>query len=251
MREAKKKENVAVDCGDLYQMLIAECRYGYSRNNHLMPAGAFGHCREYLPKMAKVSVDAACHTANQLADEAISEITGHRADVDGAKDRISFFQKGLDDVPVKLEAKWESGIGRYSVSLAFEAVPGIVFHDDKGNAYASFVESRNGGMVDIDILPFDKDPHVYLVRVFRSMPGKPNWYEAIQAWEGKVSVPKGEKMYITVEEMRSAIDVIEYVKFIDFCVDFVEDQGGGAYGLPYNYGEFEKFIEKHPRPKER
>lgn len=68
-----KKEVVKVEIDDLYQFMIAECRYGYRRNNHLMPWGAYEHVKEYLPLMLKVNPDTAIHTALQLCEECISD----------------------------------------------------------------------------------------------------------------------------------------------------------------------------------
>ena len=62
-----------IDVRDLYQLLIAECRYGYTRNNHLMPDGAYDHVKKYLPIMLKEDQEFAIHTAKQLCEECISE----------------------------------------------------------------------------------------------------------------------------------------------------------------------------------
>ena len=58
---------------DLYQLLLAECRYGYKRNNHLMPDGAYSHVKTYLPLMFNEDADMALHTACQLCEECICE----------------------------------------------------------------------------------------------------------------------------------------------------------------------------------
>jgi hypothetical protein len=80
-----KEKKVYVDLHDLYQFLISECRYGYKRNNHLMPGGAYDHVKEYLPKMLKANKDMALHTARQLCEECISDqLTAN-------------FYEGLDD----------------------------------------------------------------------------------------------------------------------------------------------------------
>lgn len=72
-----KTTTIKVEIKDLYQLLISENRYGYTRNNHLMPAGAFDHCKQYLPLMAEKDHDWAVHTCLQLCDECISEL-GYR-----------------------------------------------------------------------------------------------------------------------------------------------------------------------------
>lgn len=69
----KKGQNIYIETHDSYQLLIAECRYGYTRNNHLMPWGAYEHVKKYLPKLLKADAECALHTAAQLCDECISE----------------------------------------------------------------------------------------------------------------------------------------------------------------------------------
>lgn len=69
----RKKTKISVDIHDFYQLLIAECRYGYYRNNHLMPGGAYTHVKEYLDKMYKVDPEWSVHTAKQICDECISD----------------------------------------------------------------------------------------------------------------------------------------------------------------------------------
>lgn len=62
---------VKVDLHDLYQLLIAECRYGYTRRNHLMPGGAFDKVKKYVPLIAEQDKDYAIRTVTQLCDECI------------------------------------------------------------------------------------------------------------------------------------------------------------------------------------
>jgi len=63
---------VEVKPKDLYQFLLSDCRYGYTRNNHLMPDGAYYHAYTYLPELLKVDREMALNTAKQLCDECIS-----------------------------------------------------------------------------------------------------------------------------------------------------------------------------------
>lgn len=60
---------------DLYQFIIAELRYGYSRNNHLMPDGAFEHARYYILGMYREDKAWAIRTLTQAVSEAISEFS--------------------------------------------------------------------------------------------------------------------------------------------------------------------------------
>ncbi len=68
-----EKEMVNVEIYDLYQFLIGEMRYGYTRNNHLMPGDGYDKCKKYLPLMLKVNKSWAISTAKQLCDECISD----------------------------------------------------------------------------------------------------------------------------------------------------------------------------------
>lgn len=76
---------VKVDTKDLYQMLIAECRYGYFRNNHLMPDGAYDHVSTYLDKIYEDDETFGISTAKQLLEECISD------------QLVRNFDDGLDD----------------------------------------------------------------------------------------------------------------------------------------------------------
>jgi len=58
---------------DVYQMLIAECRYGYGRNNHLMPGGAYDKVKRIIPQMYEVDKEYAIYTLKQICEECISD----------------------------------------------------------------------------------------------------------------------------------------------------------------------------------
>lgn len=57
---------------DVYQLLISELRYGYTRNNHLMPYSAFTRVKEIILEMIKVDKDFALVTLKQICEEGIS-----------------------------------------------------------------------------------------------------------------------------------------------------------------------------------
>lgn len=65
-------KKVEIEIKHMYWYLIETCRYGYTRNNHLMPADAFDTCRKLLPRVAEADLEYAIYTAKQLAEEAIS-----------------------------------------------------------------------------------------------------------------------------------------------------------------------------------
>lgn len=93
----EKVPSVKIDVGDLYRMLIGECRYGYTRNNHLMPSGAFDECQKYLPLMKKADISWAHSTALQLCDECIGAFLSHFSTCDddengNRREYISFIE---------------------------------------------------------------------------------------------------------------------------------------------------------------
>lgn len=57
---------------DIYQLLISELRYGYTRNNHLMPSSAFTRVENIILEMIKVDKDFAISTLKQICEECIS-----------------------------------------------------------------------------------------------------------------------------------------------------------------------------------
>ena len=61
---------VKLDCRDLHQMFLAECRYALRRDNHLAPSTCVQHIKDYLPDMNK---DWRARSAYQLTNEIIAE----------------------------------------------------------------------------------------------------------------------------------------------------------------------------------
>ena len=58
---------------NVYQLLISEMRYGYSRNNHLMPGCGYDNIKNLIPQMYEVDKDYAVYTMKQLCEECISD----------------------------------------------------------------------------------------------------------------------------------------------------------------------------------
>lgn len=71
--DKEKNKYIEVSVHDIYHFLIAECRYGYTRNNHLMPSCAYDDVKKFLPKILSQDVDCALATAKQLCEECISD----------------------------------------------------------------------------------------------------------------------------------------------------------------------------------
>lgn len=65
-------KEITIQSNLLYRFLIWGCRYGYTRNNSIMPEEAFSVCQEILPKQFEVDSVGALRTAQQLCDECIS-----------------------------------------------------------------------------------------------------------------------------------------------------------------------------------
>ena len=61
-----KKKNV-------YQLLISEMRYGYRRNNHLMPSCGYDKVKTLVPQMYEIDKEYAIYTMKQLCEECISD----------------------------------------------------------------------------------------------------------------------------------------------------------------------------------
>ena len=68
----KSNKFIKIDIHALYQLLISECRYGYTRNNHLMPGTAYNRVEMLLSDMYKCNKDVTLHTVKQLCEECIS-----------------------------------------------------------------------------------------------------------------------------------------------------------------------------------
>lgn len=90
----KKKKSVEVSPTNLYRLLLSECRYGYTRNNHLMPDCAYDMVWDMLPKMAEADLSTAVHTAKQLCEECISDELWMRFP-DGEDDELGNMAKSV------------------------------------------------------------------------------------------------------------------------------------------------------------
>ena len=62
-----------VSLKNVYQLLISEMRYGYRRNNHLMPSCGYDNIKNLVPQMYEVDKEYAVYTMKQLCEECISD----------------------------------------------------------------------------------------------------------------------------------------------------------------------------------
>lgn len=239
--------SVAVDCQDLYQLLIAECRYGYTRNNHLMPDGAFSHCKEYLPLMAQQDVESALCTARQLAEEAISELC-RDALYDVRKQFYFVVEQGRSVSSVSSE--WIADLYLFGISKTFKALEGTRISAPDGTTYASLTRSPyHEGKLCVEFLGFDEDPYDYDFEIYKPNPEKPDFYSSLpKQSRDVVEVDEGQTLLLSVRRSQQTLDVKSYVGFIDYCLDFNKKWGSENYRGPYNSELYKKFLETHPKP---
>ena len=69
--DTAKMMNVSLK--NVYQLLISEMRYGYRRNNHLMPSCGYDRVKTLVPQMYEVDKEYAVYTMKQLCEECISD----------------------------------------------------------------------------------------------------------------------------------------------------------------------------------
>lgn len=234
-----KKEVVSVGCKDLYQMLIESCRYGYTRNNHLMPDGAFEHCRTYLPRLKRVWGEHADHVAKQLAEEAIGQLIMDAFDDDSKK--FSFFQEGIQGADREIKAEWTRGLYRFAITYEFNAAPGVKFFTEDGTTYLETV-SAGDGKVELRFLAFESDPHKFETVVYQRDKTKPGWYISVMKWHTPVIVDEGEQLVFSAQRGEEHLNIKNYISFIDFCLDFM---GDGV--VPYNMESYREYLIRHPK----
>ena len=94
-------ENVKIDINDLYKLLISDCRYGYTRNNHLMPGAAYENVKKYINEMYVVDKETALSTACQLVEECIENQLGYNF-IDALDDENGNRKEAIDFINVLL-----------------------------------------------------------------------------------------------------------------------------------------------------
>lgn len=241
-----KKKDVKVSLKDLYQMMISDTRYGYTRNNGLMPDGAFDHCRTYLPLMAREDADYAAHTAKQLAEEAISEV--HRYSLGEPHNRFSIELKEGDRVQ-EIQDEWVKGLYRRSCGKEFRASPDMkVFVKGKESPILRLVKDKDSGKIMAFAVSEDND---YQVRLYKK-DGRPGW------WNSSINVyrdsgeacDEGEELFLEVSRKRKIgdLDLKIYMDFIEYCLQFLVDSTTVNKAYPYNYPDYLEFKIEHPIP---
>ena len=64
---------IELNLKDVYQLLISDLRYGYTRNNHLMPSGAYDRVKSLIPQMYEVDAEYTIFILKQLCEECIDQ----------------------------------------------------------------------------------------------------------------------------------------------------------------------------------
>lgn len=104
-------KNIKIGSVQLYRLLVGECRYAYTRNNHLQPSCAYDEVKEFLPKMYKADPAVALDTAKQICTECISFELGTHF-YDGLDDEFGNRERAIDFINYLLEfinSKYTSG----------------------------------------------------------------------------------------------------------------------------------------------
>lgn len=114
-----KDKIIGLTPAELRRLLIADCRYGYTRNNHLMPSAAYDEILRLLEEMREVDSEAAIRTAEQLAEECISDQLAANF-YDGLDDEFGNRKEAIDFIEKMIgfaRSAGESGYEPYNKSL--------------------------------------------------------------------------------------------------------------------------------------
>lgn len=133
----------------LYQLLISDLRYAYSRNNHLMPSCAFDEAKNLLTNMSDVDIETAIMTAKQLCEECISDqlatnfYYGLDDENQNRKESICFINWLLDFIHKEEKEYKPYNYGLYEVNLINET--NLKFDIIKANSFDVDVEKLYSG----------------------------------------------------------------------------------------------------------
>ena len=118
-----------IELRDVGQLLLFECRYGYTRNNHLMPTEAYDKVKKYIPEMCRIDRDYTLHTLQQICEECISLnlLTNF---YDGYGDEFGNRQRSIDFVKWCLEYIKNNGQQDY-VPYNFDGFKEVLEQENK------------------------------------------------------------------------------------------------------------------------
>ena len=114
----EEKDYVKIDVHKLYQLLITELRYGYTRNNHLMPSSAYNDAADLLDRMLEADEGVAVRTAKQLCEECIGDELAMRFS-EGLEDDFGNRKAAIDFIEYLLDfvRKREPGYKPYNMYM--------------------------------------------------------------------------------------------------------------------------------------
>lgn len=104
---------IGLSSKELCRLLIVDCRYGYTRNNHLMPSAAYDEISRLLEAMREIDPETATVTAKQLAEECVSDqlaanfYDGLDDEFGNRKEAIGFIERMIDFVHSAGEENYE------------------------------------------------------------------------------------------------------------------------------------------------
>lgn len=244
----KKDKTVKVGTKDLYQFLIEGNRYGFTRNNHLMPGAAFDHCLEYLPKMYDVDPEGALRTATQLAEEAIAVLWQDGFMEDKRKFTTTVRSKNGSET-IKCDFSPSSDyycFGRIAIEEGSEV---YVTCGDTTSRIA-FIYKNEDGKLAIK----REDPGFsassgfaelsrYWVTIYREERGTQGSYVSVPYYS--LNDYAGQTLWVMVSGScyEGHIHVSDYISFIEFCLRFITEHGGTRF--PYNHSDYEEYKAGH------
>ena len=114
----EEKEYIKIDVHKLYQLLITELRYGYTRNNHLMPSSAYNDASDLLDRILDADEGVAVSTAKQLCEECIGDELAMKFS-EGLEDDFGNRKAAIDFIEYLLEfiRKREPGYKPYNMYM--------------------------------------------------------------------------------------------------------------------------------------
>lgn len=235
----KQTKTVKVGIKDLYQFLIEGNRYGFSRNNHLMPGAAFDHCREYLPEMYDVDPEAALRTATQLAEEAIDVLWQDSFVEDKRKFTTTVRSKNGSET-IECEFSPSSDFYCFGRIAIEEGTEVYVTCGDTTSRIAFICKDGEGKLALKREDPSFSRPWL---TIYREEPGMKGSYISVPDYSFKDYA--GETLWVMVSGRcyEGNIHVSDYVSFVEFCLNFIA--GHGEVRRPHNYSDYEQYKASH------
>lgn len=236
-----KKKKVSIYPVDLYRFLIEGNRYGFTRNNHLMPGGAFDACRHYLPALFEADEDIGLSTARQLAEEAIEQL---RYD-SFAEDKRRF------SVKIKEKGEWRETKLEFSPNMDFYVFDTITIDEDSEvwitapglyeRKLLSFTRKEDGKLA----LNREEDVNIrhYATLYTKDKEGEES-YSSVPWYMSDFDA--GDVRYVMVRRSRDPglLDVQSYIEFIDYCLAFLEEHEAHLK-KPYNLSDYIEYKSSH------